>query len=464
MKRILSMFILVLVLSACSIEDADISMSSSLNESEIISENETSSEIVKSDTSDQVLDLSVEGTNIVDENGQVVNLHGVSTHGINWFPEYVNYDMFKQLKSNGINTVRIAMYTEDYNGYTTLDDTGQNELLKLIDDAVNYAVDLNMYIIIDWHILNDNNPLNHKSEAGEFFQLMSEKYGNLNNVIFEICNEPNGDTTWADITEYANYVIPKIRENSNNLIIVGTPNWSQDVDVASESPLDFTNVLYGLHFYSGTHKQELRDKAQIAIDNQLPLFVSEFGVSDASGNGSINTDEAEIWLEFLGDNNISYIMWNLSNKDESSSLIKATESNISNIGYDQLTEGGQWYYDYLNKDTSVEQEEAINPESKEKNDNSIAEINLVNSWDDSYQYEVIINNNSSKDIDGWKIELVSDIETELVDSWNGEFILSDKHMTISNVNYNSQVEANSSLTDIGFIVTADSQPTFTIKA
>ncbi len=460
MRKVL-LILAMLTLSACSNEQADLSMSSQIATEEVQSE-EVQSEDVKSETVTDTKfygDLSTDGTNVTDEEGNVVQLKGISTHGINWFPDYVNYDLVSEInETTNLNTFRVAMYTEDYNGYLNTDATSQEQLLELIDQAVQYAVDLDMYVIIDWHILNDNNPLNHTEEAIEFFKLMSSKYGDLDNVIFEICNEPNGDTTWADIEDYANQVIPVIRENSDNLVIVGTPTWSQDVDQVE--PLNFDNVVYTLHFYAATHKDDLRDKAQTAINNGIPLFVSEFGISDASGNGDIDTEEADKWINFLDENQISYVMWNLSNKDESSALIKSTVTKTNDFTSEDLTDSGKWYLQHVgnnqpkkevsptkSKDTPVITEEA-------KDDVS---FNVISTWDGGGQYEVVINNNSNTPLTDWKIKLVFKNSFELEDSWNGKFTQDGNVITITPEEYNKQVESDGKVEDIGFTVKSNQE-------
>jgi endoglucanase len=297
--------------------------------------------------------LKVSGTQLVSQKtGEAVQLQGVSTHGINWdvgYP-YVSKAAFQTLRDTyGVNAVRLAMYTTEYYGYC--DKAGaadsqskvQETLKKRIDTGVAAATELGMYVIIDWHVLNDQTPLTYKEEAKAFFKEMSAKYGAYDNVIYEICNEPNGGTSWADIKKYANEVIPVIRKNdADAVIIVGTPTWSQDVDVAAQSPLDFENVMYTLHFYAATHGSSYREKLQTALDKGLPVMVTEFGVSEASGNGSLNKTEAEKWLKMLDDNKISYFAWSLSNKAESASLLKSSTSKKSGWSKSDLSEAGKW--------------------------------------------------------------------------------------------------------------------------
>ena len=291
--------------------------------------------------------LHVDGTNLVDKNGEKVQLYGISTHGLAWFPQYVNYDTFAYFANAwGVNCMRLAMYTEEYGGYCSGGD--KNALKKLIEDGVDAATKLGIYVIIDWHILSDQDPLRHKDEAKSFFNEMSEKYKDYDNVIYEICNEPNGSGTWDKITAYANEIIPTIRANNPDaLVLVGTPCWSQEVDKPLSSPLGFDNVMYVLHFYASTHGAWLRDRMQQCIDGGLPIFISEFGLCEASGNGAINKQESDEWKKIIEKNNLSFICWNLSNKDETSSLIKSSCSKTFDFTDDDFGEEGKYMKDWI---------------------------------------------------------------------------------------------------------------------
>lgn len=288
--------------------------------------------------------LSVRGTRLVNSNGKTVILKGVSTHGINWFSQYVNKSAFKSLRDDwGVNCIRLAMYTEEYNGYCS--GGNQAELKKLIDKGVRYATELGMYVIIDWHILSDGNPVKNKKQAMSFFKYMAKKYKNQNNIFYEICNEPNGGTSWNMIKSYASSVIKTIRKyDKKNIILVGTPTWSQDVDVAADSPIKgYSNIMYTFHFYTATHGDSYRQKVQAAIQKGLPVFVSEFGISESSGNGRIDKNEANKWMQFLKKNKISYVCWSLCNKNESCSLLKSSCNRTGNFKKSDLSQAGLWY-------------------------------------------------------------------------------------------------------------------------
>ena len=292
--------------------------------------------------------LSVKGTDIVDKNGEKYQLRGVSTHGIAWFPDYINKDAFQTLRDDwGANMIRLAMYTDEGGGYCT--DGDKDKLKGLVSDGVDYATELGMYVIIDWHVLHDLDPNKNIDEAKLFFEEMSSKYEDQDNVIYEICNEPNGSTTWDDIKKYAEVIIPIIRKNDKDaIIIVGTPTWSQDVDTVIPDPITGQeNIMYAVHFYAATHKENIRNKAKDALDAGIPVFISEFSICDASGNGGIDYDSADEWMEFINDNNLSYSSWSLCNKNETSALIAPECSKTSGWTDDELSETGQWLKDTI---------------------------------------------------------------------------------------------------------------------
>lgn len=295
--------------------------------------------------------LHVKGTKLVDKKGHEVQLRGVSTHGLSWYPQYVNDKCFAQLHDKwGANVVRLAMYTEEYNGYCSGDAKNRSDLKKLIKKGVKLAKKHKMYVIVDWHILSDGNPNSHKKEAKAFFREMSREFKGYNNVIYEICNEPNNGTSWKEIKSYARSVISTIRKNDKKaVIVVGTPTWSQDVDQAAADPIKGDNIMYALHFYAATHKADLRNKMTAAINKGLPVFVTEYGICDASGNGAIDKKEADRWIQTMDEYGVSYIAWNLSNKQESSSIIKSSCSKVSGFKKSELSDEGRWLYHLLRK-------------------------------------------------------------------------------------------------------------------
>ncbi len=287
--------------------------------------------------------LRVKGVNLVDKKGKPFQLKGFSTHGINWFEDYVNRDAFHSLKKMGINCIRLAMYTADYNGYCS----GGNKahLESVIDKGVKACKEEGIYVIIDWHILNDNNPNNNLGEAKKFFRKMSKKYKKYSNVLYEICNEPNGGTTWNDIKKYANKIIKVIRKNDKKaIIIVGTPNWSQRIDEAAANPIrGQKNIMYAMHFYAATHGADLRNLIPDARKKGLPIFITESNITEASGNGAVNTKEGNRWFQMIKKYKLSCVAWSFCNKEESASLIKPSVKKLKGFKKSDLSKTGKWY-------------------------------------------------------------------------------------------------------------------------
>lgn len=281
--------------------------------------------------------LQVKGTQIVSDKGKKVQLKGVSTHGIAWFPQYVNKSSFASMKRMGANTIRLAFYSDPAAGY----DAG---LYKKVEEGIQAATGLGMYVVLDWHILSDGNPKIYEKNAGKFFTYFSRKYGKQKNILYEICNEPNGNVTWAkDIKPYARRIIKKIRKyDKKNIIIAGSSTWSQDVDQTAKSPLKGKNIAYSLHFYASTHKENLQQKLKTAYKAGLPILVTEFSICDASGNGAIDKSSGKKWIKLLKKYKIGFIAWSLCNKQESASLIKASCSKTGNFKKSDLSKTGKW--------------------------------------------------------------------------------------------------------------------------
>nr|ACR23656.1 cellulase [bacterium enrichment culture clone CelA10] len=292
---------------------------------------------VSSASNQGVAPLLVQG-NKVTANGQPANLAGMSLFWSNtgWGGEkYYNAQTVAWLKSDWkANLVRVAVGVEADGGLLT-DSSNKTRAIAVIDAAIAN----NMYVIIDWHT---HTAEANKAAAITFFKEMATKYGNYNNVIYEVYNEPL-QVSWSNVIKpYATDVIKEIRAiDPDNLIIVGTPTWSQDVDVASQDKITaYSNIAYTLHFYAGTHKQSLRDKAQTALNNGIALFVTEWGSVNADGDGGVNATETATWLAFLKTNGISHANWALNDKAEGSSALVTGASANGGWTAAQLTASG----------------------------------------------------------------------------------------------------------------------------
>lgn len=286
--------------------------------------------------------LHVFGAYLYDEHDQKYQLYGMSTHGINFgneFSRYVSKETFQTLRDDwNTNCVRLVLYPKDYNGYCN----GGNkaELKQLVCNGIDYATELGMYVLVDWHVHNYN-PKDTQSEAITFLSEISKKYANYGNVLYEICNEPTGSPWSSAIKPYAEKVIPAIRKNAPDaVIIIGTNTWSQDLDEAWADKLNFENVMYTFHFYADTHKSDMRTRVENVINRGMPVFITEFGTCDASGNGGFNEAESNSWFALMKTYNISHLNWSLCNKGETASAISTGCQKTSGWAESDLTESG----------------------------------------------------------------------------------------------------------------------------
>ncbi|MDT0688984.1 glycoside hydrolase family 5 protein [Salegentibacter sp. F188] len=259
--------------------------------------------------------LRIQGKNLVDQNGENIQLRGMSLFWSQWEPEFYNFETVKNLKEGwNVNVIRAAMAIE-HDGYLQNPEREKEKVYRVIDAAI----ELGIYVIVDWH---DHHAEDHIEASKEFFGELAQKYGDKPNLLYETYNEPL-DVSWSNVLKpYHKTIISEIRSHDpDNIIICGTPRWSQRVDLAAEDPIEGDNIAYTLHYYAATHKQELRNIAQTALNKNLPLFITEFGTTLASGDDEINVEESHRWWNFAEENNISWCNWSIADKDEKSAAI-----------------------------------------------------------------------------------------------------------------------------------------------
>ena len=292
--------------------------------------------------------LAVDGNRLINEKRENIQLKGLSSHGIQWFDGLYSKVNLERLKQNwGINVFRVAMYTDpDASGYVQ-----NRDLINKVYEIVDSAIELNMYVIVDWHILKDSNPATYKEEAKDFFSQVAAKYADKPNVIYEICNEPNGDDVkWEEnVKPYAEELISVIREKSpKSLIIVGTPDFDRDLRPVGRAPIDSSNIMYALHFYAGSENGVLRDKIdEFREEKNLAVFVTECGITDYTGDGEIHDENFKTWINYLNEKGISWIYWSFSNKNEGSALLKPEYSDFTVDFADYLSDTGKIVKEYF---------------------------------------------------------------------------------------------------------------------
>ncbi|MFC3197900.1 glycoside hydrolase family 5 protein [Parapedobacter deserti] len=291
--------------------------------------------------------LEVKGGRIVNQHNQPPQLRGISFSWSIWngqkyyTPETVDW----LVDDFSVSLVRLSMAIEPTGGYLEQPEIQTERITRLADRAIERGI----YVIIDWH---DHNAERNKAQAEAFFSLMAKRYAAVPNVIYEIWNEPE-QQPWSVIKTYAEAVISAIRSHDpHNLIVVGTPRWAQDVDIAAAEPISgFTNIAYAFHFYASDphHQERLRNKADKAIKMGLPLLVTEWGVGEANGDGVFDTGKTAKWLQWMEDRQLSWANWNLTDKAETTGLLLPGASPLGNWPVSQLSPAGQYIRTELKK-------------------------------------------------------------------------------------------------------------------
>src|SRR5690606_8626105 len=279
--------------------------------------------------------LSVHGGRIVGAHREPVTLRGMSLFWSQWAPQYYDARTVDWLaKDWKVDVVRAAIAAEGQDGARQRFDRELAKASTVIDAAVANG----LYVIVDWHAHRA-----YPEEAESFLTAIAEKYGHLPNLIYEDWNEPLRDgVDWSrDVKPYHERMIAAIRAiDSDNLVIAGSPSWSQDVDIAASDPLAFENAAYSLHYYAATHKQELRDKGDAALAQGAALLITAFGTVEATGDGPVDHAESEAgwaWAEARG---VGWMAWSIGDRDESSAALKPG-TPASGWTDDHLTDSGK---------------------------------------------------------------------------------------------------------------------------
>ena len=293
--------------------------------------------------------LKVAGTQLVDKNNEPIVLRGMSFGWHNLWPRFYTKGVVKTLyKDWNCSVIRASMGIEKVDGkdgYLQLPDWSTEKIKAVVDAAIKEGI----YVIIDWHSHNIQ-----EAEAKKFFAEMATVYGQYPNIIYEIFNEPDYET-WEEVKKYSIEVIKTIRAiDTKNIILVGSPHWDQHIHLPANDPITvFDNLMYTVHFYAATHKQELRDRTDAAISKGLPVFISESAGMEASGNGPMNYEEWKKWIDWMDAKKLSWITWSVSDKDETCSVLKPFASSDGKWKDADIKESGLKTRAYLRSYPSV---------------------------------------------------------------------------------------------------------------
>jgi endoglucanase len=259
--------------------------------------------------------LKVCGKQLCNSRGKAIQLRGMSTHGLQWYSSCVNNASLDVLaKDWGADILRISMYIQE-GGY----ETDPAKFTKMVNDYIEAATARGMYALVDWHMLTPGDPNVNLTRAKTFFTEIASRHKDKNNILYEIANEPNG-VSWGSIKSYADQIIPVIREqDSDAVVLVGTPDWSSlggsgtggGVDAILANPVNASNIMYTFHFYAASHDDYYINIFKNGIA-KLPMFVTEFGTQEASGDEGNNFTRSQMYLDLMRENKISWVNWNFS--------------------------------------------------------------------------------------------------------------------------------------------------------
>lgn len=281
--------------------------------------------------------LRVEGNRILNHLGEPAVLRGMSFFWSQWMGQYYTTNVVYWLRNDwACDVVRVAV------GVAPDGMLGHpDKEIARAKVVIQAAIDCGMYVVVDWH---DHNATEHQAQAIAFFEEIARTYGKKPNIIYETWNEPLNKHDWASVIKpYHEAVVAKIRAiDPDNMIVLGTQTWSQDVDKAALNPVKGNNLAYTLHFYAATHKESLRQKARTALAKGVALFVTEWGTCEASGNGKLDEEECRLWFAFMEKNNLSWCNWSIADKVETSAALRPKASPLGGWRTEELSPSGQF--------------------------------------------------------------------------------------------------------------------------
>lgn len=280
--------------------------------------------------------LSIKGNHVVDSKGNPVQLTGMALYWSQWKGGFYNADCVKWLVDDWKCSIVRASIAIGGDGYAKNPDVEMAKVNAVVDAAIKEGI----YVIIDFH---EHGAERYVKEAREFFGTISKKYGNVPNIIYELYNEPIKSSWKEDLKPYHEDLISIIRKNDpDNIIICGTRTWSQEVQEAADDPIDQPNIAYTLHFYAGTHGQDLKDKLIYAMDKGICIIVSEYGTTLANGNGGVFEEKTQAWYDLLDKYKISHCAWSVADLEETSAALVPGADVKGGWKDDQISRSGKF--------------------------------------------------------------------------------------------------------------------------
>lgn len=293
--------------------------------------------------------LRLQGTYICNQAGDTLQLRGMSSHGLQYRGNcYSDVALDTLVYQWGADIMRLSMYAQE-GGYEDNPDYWDS----FVDSLIQKLYCRGVYCIVDWHMLHPGDPNKNLALASRFFRHISGRHHNKGNILYEICNEPNNDdypVTWSMIKRYAEKIIPVIRQNDpQSLIIVGTPDNDARPDAVIHDTLAFANILYTIHFYVGDKDESTRMRStQKALEAGIAVFATEWGTQNGWGDGPNDFEKSMQWIRFMRDHKISWCNWNYSDSPLSGATWLEGTCPLGPWTSRQLKLSGKWIKAHLN--------------------------------------------------------------------------------------------------------------------
>ncbi len=409
--------------------------------------------------------LSVVEAQLIDDSGQPFQIRGISSST----PEFLNSDVLSHLKlAWHANTVRLAVSSDSETGYASLDEAGRLAYQDILVNVVKEAYSLGLYVVIDWHTPENWEPSLNKDIALSFFQSLSLKLQGYDHVLYEICGNPKTTASWNQISLYAAEIIDVIRLNApNSIIIVGTPNWEFGLEAVMLNPISRNNLLYSFQLYATAVGDEHREALFLAVQNKLPLIVSQFSFSDTPGISLLSYYESiKAWFRFFENQDISYLIHDFSNHDTPDALIESDIISLSVPGEERFTSGANWYLSQISNFDQPQYADAdlsavVFPVQYKLSNGTIAIVAETPNWygdSASCEYLVWLENPSSIDMTNWRIRFTWNQDILLIpEFWNCDIGGSSSSRLVISKEYNAVVSPDS-FVNFGFVVTGTTSP------
>jgi hypothetical protein len=273
--------------------------------------------------------VKVEGNKFVTGPGKTIVFRGLDTSDPDKLErdKHWNKEYFQVMKNWGANIVRFPVHPAAWRRQ------GQENYLKLLDQGVQWATELGMYVIIDWHSIGNlrselyQNPMYEttKKETLEFWRTMAKHYkSNTTVALFELFNEPTvmngqaGTCNWPQWKELVEEMIVVIRANGSQAVpLVAGFDWAYDLTPVEQDPINAPGIAYVSHPYPMKRQkpwapQWTKDWGFVA--KKYPVILTEIGFSGADERGAhvpVISDESygEAITKYADENGISYTVW-----------------------------------------------------------------------------------------------------------------------------------------------------------